>query len=98
MKKMKKYHTTSKPHSFRTLTCSFGGPCFIVYETTNPKLLDALVLKKKGGGVIVVQVYRYHPKGGSRTGAPLPPVLKKNYGFVFENFDCITSIYFDFSQ
>ena len=24
--------------------------------------------------------------------------FKKNYGFVFVNFDCITRIYFDFSQ
>ena len=36
-------------------------------------------------------------KGGSRTGAP-PPRFEKNYGFVFVNFDCITRIYFDFSQ
>ena len=35
-------------------------------------------------------------KFGSRT-AP-PPFLKKNYGFVFVNFDCITRRYFDFSS
>ena len=29
---------------------------------------------------------------------PPPPVLKEKYGFVFINFDCITRIYFDFSQ
>ena len=27
-----------------------------------------------------------------------PPVLKKNWGLFFVNFDCITRIYFDFSQ
>ena len=39
-------------------------------------------------------------KGGSRTGAPgaRPPRFEKNYGFVFVNFNCITRIYFDFSQ
>ena len=33
-----------------------------------------------------------------RRAGRAPPRFEKNYEFVFVNFDCITRIYFDFSQ